>query len=203
MKITPNVIYGGIAALAGIATLYYTRLKALQAPAQINVLPPLSNSPSYAPGQPTANGASIPAFYASPFSVGQVPQQPPTQLPYQVYNMPPTHVAHKKALQVAAASAAQPAQTTGCGCGCSDASKCSTYGPVTNVPANFGPSETRNMNGVGLRPILTPKIGATQSIYSPSTAFNLATQQTVPAVYAMSNQGQTLIGNVPSISDYN
>jgi hypothetical protein len=208
MKLDANKVFGGISVLVGIAVLYYAKKQADAGPAQVNVLPQLQPlQASYAPGQPTANGASIPAFYASPFQLTpdliQKSTGQPQQVPYQVYNMPPTHVESKQtAPQIMQTAAQQPAQQSGACCDSCAAShsSCEHYAQRTTVTQAAVRAQANNMSGVGLRPI-GKGLQPLPSIYSPATAFHLATQTTVPAALNMANQGVTMIGNVPNVSD--
>jgi hypothetical protein len=201
-------VFGALSVGIGALGLYFAWKRSNQ-PEQIVQLPALADSPSYAPGQPTSNGASIPAFYASPFEIQpnliQQATGQPTQIPYQQVNMPPSHVERKQRAQqadISSGATSVPATAQSCGCGCDGSSKakCDPYGTRTSVSNGTLVNAVKNIRGVGLNPVF-PSRPVPQQVYSSTTAYNLATQTTVPIVNRLSNGGTTLVGNVPNVTD--
>lgn len=208
MKVKPEIIFGGIAALAGV----YVAWKQTNAPApvvNVSQLPPLQMPSQSAASSPTIDTAAAPTYnfttndYSDPDSLAPITMQalqaPPVtssqQTPaYQSYNLPPTHDA-RKAQQQAVQQQKQQQQVAQQGaCGCNS--------PCNPAPVNAQgvPSGTSSYGAYNLSTIALPQ----QPTYNSPDILDSTISQyytgaaVVPIINSYAGQGTTPIANVPN-----
>lgn len=213
MKFKPEIIFGGIAAAAGV---YVAWRAANQPPPNITVsqLPPLQ-APSFSSAAPSV--AALPsatyqfttnhydAAPLAPITMQSLATPPPltsdvgTPL-YQVSNFSPDHdatKAYQAVQQYNAQTAAQPSTSGGCSCSSPCGSCDSTPQTVVGVTPGIISRGVFNLQTIGATP--QPSYGNSDTILDSSIAQFYATQGAATTVAQLTGQGQTPIGNVPTL----
>jgi hypothetical protein len=197
MKLKPEVIFGGLAAAAGI----FVAWKTATAPPAENVttnVPPLQM-----PGTGSAATPVYDAVSTSP-NLGELTSPPvgydqPNQ-PYQTYNFGPSHVARKAMQQT---KATQQAQSNG-GCGCNSSidpcTPCCSQTTPTNsqkVPRSIQSMGSFNLSTVSTTP--QPARGNDSFLDSDIVQYHQSVAaQNIVAQY--NGAGNTPIRDVPAAS---